>query len=167
MPMTGQQTPELREVFDSWFAVTVKVLKTKIAKLSIRHSGSLFNSLDYQVPGASEFVNNGYLTFNLYGKFVDMGVGRNFARGNPGRVDTVRRQRIRKEWYSRLFYAQVMRLREIAQQKYAGDAVKQIVLNIEAVNDLKYNAYKSGGGSARRNTLLSGGRPWVPSRTIR
>lgn len=146
MQTTG--TTDLHQVFDDWFAVTVKVLKTKIAKLQVMDSGQLYRSIDYEVPGASEFFNRGTLSFNLYGRFVDMGVGREFSRGNSG---IVRSQRKRKEWYSRLFYAQVMRLREIAQLQYGQAAAHTIVQQIEAVKDLKYSTYNSP--NYRKNTL--------------
>lgn len=153
MPTTGQ-SPDLHNTFNEWFAVTVKVLRVKMAKLNVRNSGDLFSSIKYQVPGASEFISKGYLYYNLYGKFVDMGVGRETHRGNSGRVQTARR---RKEWYSRLFYAQVMRLREITQQQYGQEAASLIVRNIEAVKDLKYSEYNNPmrtASQSRRSSLL-------------
>ena len=142
MMQTGPISPDISQVFDEWFAVSVKILKTKIAKLNIHHTGDLFNSVKYETPSYNELTGKGFLVFNNYGRFVDMGVGRNYFLGNPGRVDTVKTTRTRKEWYSRIFYAQVMRLREIMQTQIGKEAAHTIVSRIEEVKDLKYAAYK-------------------------
>jgi len=131
--MEQQPTPQMFETFNSWFDITVKILQTKIAKLDVGITGDLFSSIHYQVDGPGSEVQKGYLLFNLYGRFVDMGVGRGLPIGNTGFSPSRRK----KEWYSRNFYAQVMRLREISAQKIGSVAAKSIVYRIEAVNNNK------------------------------
>jgi hypothetical protein len=151
METTGS-TVDIRPTFEAWFEVAIKIQQKKIALLGIKDWGdkraaqgynlSLLDSLSYNISDVGEFSAKGELQYNLYGKFVDMGVGANFYKGNPGRVDMVRKQRKRQEWHNRIFYAQVMRLGEIMRQKYGQGTANQIVAMIQAVNDLKAAAYK-------------------------
>jgi hypothetical protein len=133
---------DIDKTVDAWSEIVIKVLRVKIAKLKIYHTGDLFNSLTTNTESAGDVIKRIYFYYNLYGKFVDMGVGRNYSRGNTGQVESITKKRVRKEWYSRTFYAQVMILGELMRAKYGEKAVHQIVATIEAVKDLKYNAYK-------------------------
>jgi hypothetical protein len=64
-----------------------------------------------------------------------LGVGGNYYIGNPGRVDKVKKQRNAKNWNSKLFYASVMRLGEIARDKTSESVSNKIVASIEKLND--------------------------------
>ncbi len=57
--------------------------------------------------------------FLVYGRFVDMGVGREFFRGNSGKVDYVKAQRLPKEWFSAVWWRHYSRLIEIANEKFS------------------------------------------------
>lgn len=50
-------------------------------------------------------------SFNTYGLFVDWGTGRDTPRGNPGDLGHNKNRR-RKRWFSRKYYASVMNLQE-------------------------------------------------------
>ena len=129
---------DIKTTFDAWFDVTVKVLRKKMALLNIRKTGALYDSLGWLSNEGDKDTIKGTLEYNIYGKFVDMGVGGEMSKGNAGNVKTTRK---RKEWYSKLFYSQVMRLREIYQQKYGKEVATGLVNMIEASNDLKYSSY--------------------------
>jgi hypothetical protein len=143
---------DIRPTFEAWFDIAIKIQQKKIALLGIKDWGdkrvkqgyqlSLLDSLVGNISEAGDFSAKGELQFNLYGKFVDMGVGANFFKGNPGKVEKVHIQRKRKEWHSQIFYAQLMRLGEIMRQKYGQGTANQIVAMIQSVRDLKAAAYK-------------------------
>lgn len=133
----------LNITIDAWSEIVIKVLRVKIAKLKIFHTGDLFNNLVTNIESSGDAIKRIYFYYNLYGKFVDMGVGRNYSHGNTGQVEAVRKTRKRKEWFSRTFYAQVMILGELIRKKYGEKAANMIVAKIEAISDLKYNAYKN------------------------
>jgi hypothetical protein len=132
----------LGDLADNWTKIVIRILQTKIARLNIRASGDLFNSLDSSITGSGVSYNI-YFNYNIYGKFVDMGVGKNYSQGNSGNVEAKQKQRRRKEWYSRVFYAQVMTLGELARKNYGEQAARNIVSTINAVNDLKSTEYRS------------------------
>jgi hypothetical protein len=152
MATTGQIV-DIRPTFEAWFEVAIKIQQKKIALLGIKDWGekrarqgyalSLLESLNYSIQGVGDFSAKGELQYNIYGKFVDMGVGGNYYKGNPGDVPKKGAvQRNRKEWHSRIFYAQVMRFREIMTQKYGKGTADYLVATIQAVKDLKSGAYK-------------------------
>jgi len=133
---TGTPNLDLSELAHGWSAVVIKVLQIKLSRLNIRHTGDLFVSLHFDVSGQGTSFQL-YFSYNLYGKFVDMGVGRNYAVGNSGNVEAVRKQRKRKEWQSRIFYAQVMTLGELARKQVGQGAANNIISSLQAVYDLK------------------------------
>jgi len=142
MQQTGTNNIDLSDLADGWTKVVVRVLQTKIARLNIRKTGDLLSSLNFSITGSGVSYNI-YFNYNLYGKFVDMGVGKNYYLGNPGNVEAKNKQRNRKEWYSRIFYAQVMTLGELARKQYGQQAANNIISSIRAVNDVKYTEYRS------------------------
>lgn len=135
--MTG--TNDLGELAQGWSEVVLKILKLKIVKLNIKNSGDLYESLKFNISGQGIGIQIQF-SYNLYGKYVDMGVGKEMTRGNSGNVKTDRK---RKEWFSRIFYAQVMTLSELAKKEYGKAAQQRIITTIQPINDLKYNAYRS------------------------
>jgi hypothetical protein len=137
---TDSNIIDVRQTFEAWFAIAVKIQLKKIALLGIGETGKLFESLNYQITEKEQYAAKGFLEFNLYGKFVDMGVGKETGRGNSGNVQTTRK---RKEWHSKIFYAQVMVLRELMNKKFGEGAANQMVARIQAVHDLKYQAYSA------------------------
>ena len=101
------------------------------------------------------------MSFNLYGRFVDMGVGREFRRGNDGRHTESRRKP--KEWLSRYWWAQFQRLREIMKEKYASasaevvmDELSQIMGGAKTMKGFMYAVRQSERNArnyARRRAL--------------
>jgi hypothetical protein len=124
MKETGSDNVDLNSLVDGWSKVVVKVLQAKIARMNIHHTGSLFDSLNFNISGQG-FSFQIYFTYNIYGVFVDMGVGRN------------RKANKRKEWESRIFYAQVMTLGELARKQCGEMAAKKIVSTLNEIYDLR------------------------------
>lgn len=139
--------------FTAWFDITIRMLQKKIITTGIRDwtkirpalagQVSLFDSLRWNMQSGSELIQKGIMAYNLSGKFADMGVGRNYAKGNTGNIDAIRTQRKRREWQSKLFYAQVMVLGEIMKEKIGESASNHMVALMQSVSDLKYAAYSS------------------------
>lgn len=82
--------------------------------------------------------------FFTYGRYVDMGVGREYFKGNCGDVESVRKRREPKEWFYRNWYREVMRLKEIMAGKYKNLARNDV---FRAVDDMFSNPLKTGKGT--------------------
>ncbi len=133
MPTSGFNNSE---TIAAWADIVLKIWKQKLTELQIYESGDLYSSLLTTLLASSgDNVTRIDFSFKLYGIFVDMGVGREIFAGNPGDVPTIRK---RKEWYSRIFYREVMRLKEILAEKYGAQVSEQVVNALRPVKDLKY-----------------------------
>lgn len=109
MPPTGTFSNE--ETVKAWAEITLKIWRDKIIVLKLWRTGDLYNSLKNTLfVAAGNDVQKIEFSFKLYGIFVDILLGRN-----------------RKEWYSRVFYREVMRLREILVEKYGEDVVREVI----------------------------------------
>lgn len=140
MPQSGQWNK--RETIAAWADITLKIWREKITELKVYETGALYESLQNTLMGmAGNDVDKIEFSFKLYGIFVDMGVGREIARGNDGDLGFTP-ERKRKEWYSRIFYREVMKLREILVEKFGEEVARQVVFAMKPVKDLK-NAYVS------------------------
>lgn len=127
-----------QETVRAWADITLKIWREKITELKVWDTGALYESLENALfTAAGADVNKVEFSFKLYGVFVDMGVGREIFKGNDGDVgyDVVRK---RKQWYSRVFYREVMRLKEILIEKMGEAAADQIIYSMHPVRDLKY-----------------------------
>jgi hypothetical protein len=120
----------------AWADITLKLWQAKLTDLKVWETGELYNSLQNELfKAAGNDVDKVEFAFNLYGVFVDMGVGREIYIGNPGDVNTTRK---RKKWYSGIFYREVMKLGEIMAEKYGQEAKWTIIDAMKPVDDLKY-----------------------------
>ena len=112
---------------EAWAIIVIKRWESKIEQLGIGNTGNLAKSFLQHVftqsSGDPEKID---FTFNYYGKFVDMGVGKGVKIGQSGKGS-----RTAKPWYSKTFYSEVKRLGEILSQKYAYEAQTSILNNIE------------------------------------
>lgn len=117
MSQTGSN---FTESVTAWSDITMKVLFQRMDVLGFGNdAGHLHNSLQNGRLKISDRGNDQYdlgFSFNLYGRFVDMGVGREFSRNNGGNVDSRRKP---SEWLSGYWWAQMMRLKEIMREKYS------------------------------------------------
>lgn len=140
----------------AWADIVVRIWRQKMVKYGIgRYRASrtvnhepLFSSFEKFVYAAAggdqariEFL------FKEYGIFVDMGVGRDTPRTNQGSVKTKRK---RKEWYSKVWYSEVMKLREYMAKQIGRAAANQILFGLQgSINgslasghDTKYASYR-------------------------
>lgn len=96
----GQTGSNFTGSVTAWSEITMKVLLQRMDVLGFgAEAGHLRSSLQkgrLQVSDKGNDIYNLIMSFNLYGRFVDMGVGREFRRGNDGRHTESRRKP--KEW---------------------------------------------------------------------
>jgi hypothetical protein len=118
------------ETLAAWADIVIKIWQAKIIELKVWDTGELYRSLlNSLTVGAGNDVEKIEFSFNLYGRFVDMGHGREVWRDNPGDIGITP---IRKEkpWFSKVLFWQVMRLREILIDKFGKDAMNTVVFTI-------------------------------------
>lgn len=104
-----------RETFDAtqWAAIVIERWEEKIVQMGII-GDQLINSFTHHV--ISEADGNFTLiqfTFNYYGKFVDMGVG----KGVPLEEVSFSNRRA-KPWYSKTFGRELKKMAELLSQHY-------------------------------------------------
>lgn len=127
------------ETIRAWAEITLKIWREKITELKVWETGELYRSLENTLfTAAGGDVDKVVFSFKLYGFFVDMGVGKEIFRGNGGDLGFTPNRK-RKEWYSRFFYREVMRLKEILIEKYGEAVASQVVSAMKPVKDLKYS----------------------------
>lgn len=114
----------------AWADIVIERWETKIERLKIGHSGNLVNSFYHHVKtqanGNVELIT---FSFEYYGKFVDMGVGRGVKI-----ADVEFSNRRPKPWYSKVFFSQLEKLKDILADKYATKAQLAIITNVERFN---------------------------------
>jgi len=117
------------EVAKKWLDITIANFIDNMRKLRIQDTGALMASFQKQVVGSAEGRLQLRLSYALYGKFVDMGVGRGMGAGITKKDDGY--DRIRKtrgqlrrhtrkprNWYSRELSYQTKRLSELMLDLY-------------------------------------------------
>lgn len=126
MSQTGSN---FEESVTAWADITMKVLFQRMDALQFGNkSEHLRKSLEegrLKVSGRSNDQYRIAFRFNLYGRFADMGVGREFSRGNDGR--NIQSGRLPREWLSRYWWAQFQRLKEIMKKKYKDASVDTVM----------------------------------------
>lgn len=110
----------------AWADIVIKIWQEKITELQVYDKGYLEDSLMQDLMrSAGQDIEKVEFSFKLYGIFVDMGVGKELAVGNTGYVDVMGSEGMRgtarraKPWYSKKFYNQIMKLREILMERYS------------------------------------------------
>ncbi|QIX60859.1 hypothetical protein HER32_06585 [Hymenobacter sp. BT18] len=123
--MNELNTQSELQLATSWLAITVEQFQANIRQLKIINTGALLSSFKTQVIGAAggdELKLR--LSYALYGKFIDMGVGRGMGAGitkrddgydriRNGRGQLKRYQRKARRWYSKEVAYQMHRLSEL------------------------------------------------------
>lgn len=110
---------DINETISAWADIVIEKWRAKITELKVFDQGYLYDSfLIDMVRNAGADIDKLEFSFKLYGIFVDMGVGREISRGNSGDLGftPVRKP---KEWFSKKYYGQVMKLRELLIEKYS------------------------------------------------
>jgi hypothetical protein len=144
--MTPTLTP--RELAGQWLDITVERFVANMRKLRIENTGHLLSSFRKEVIGSAGADQlRLLLSYALYGKFVDMGVGRGMAagvkKGDDGydrvrntRGKLRRHERKARPWYSKEIAHQTHRLSELMLDLYgtalittATDVASETIIN--------------------------------------
>jgi hypothetical protein len=117
-------------VIAAWSRIVVEKFQAKIKKLDIGKTNGLAQSFKH-TSNAQKVT----FSFNEYGKFVDMGVGKGVSIGGAKESKSVharalgtKNRRKPKKWYSPTLRGQIIRLTEILASEYgrgAADMIKQ------------------------------------------
>ena len=128
--ITEQQAQKEREKFVSAFNDTmVKIWQEQITLLGVIDTGALLaspKSVAMRADGRFFEVSLSQ-AFLEYGLWQDYGTGRETPRGNSGDIGRAK-VRKRRKWFSRKYYASVMRLKEFYEDN-VGRSLTGIVSN--------------------------------------
>ena len=128
--ITEQQAQKEREKFVSAFNDTmVKIWQEQITLLGVIDTGALLaspKSVAMRADGRFFEVSLSQ-AFLEYGLWQDYGTGRETPRGNSGDIGRAK-VRKRRKWFSRKYYASVMRLKEFYEDN-VGRSFTGIVSN--------------------------------------
>ena len=131
---------DINDTVRAWANIVLEKWHAKITELKVYEEGNLDDSLLYDLLlNAGEDIEKIEFSFKLYGIYVDMGVGREMGKGSSGDLGftPIRKP---KEWYSKKFYGQVMKLREILSEQY-GRAISYSLMNTMTENlDQRYKS---------------------------
>jgi hypothetical protein len=137
---------------EAWADIVIERWEQKIVRLGISHTGALlrsfYHTVQTQANGNPELI---VFTFEYYGKFVDMGVGRGVKKEE---VEFSNRKA--KAWYSKTFFSQLEKLKDILAAKYARKAQLEIITNVEKFDEEgKKMAAKRSSGSSKSSSIDS------------
>jgi hypothetical protein len=120
---------DINKVVDDWAYYLYENWIDKLEKLKIGYSFDLESSIAYKIlPGSSNLPSVEF-SFLYYGKFVDMGVGKGVSIAYAKDKEDHGRQA--KIWYSKEFYRQINKLKELLTKNYSLHASMVIVQNID------------------------------------
>ena len=119
--------PTQLELATTWLDFTVDNFVDNMRRLRIRDTGALMASFRKQVIGSAEGPLQLRLSYALYGKFIDLGVGRGYGAGvrkgddgyerlRNGRGQLRRRERKARQWYAKELAHQTKRLAELMSE---------------------------------------------------
>ncbi len=104
-------TFSLKDTVSAWADIVINKWREKIVEMKVYDSGALYESLKYtMLVEAGEDPRKIEFTYNFYGIFQDRGTG------------TLKQ----REWNSKVYYSQIMRLKEILIEKYGQAVVKGV-----------------------------------------
>ena len=112
--LTEQQALEERQRWVNGFNDTMlKIWQEQITLLGVIDTGALLASPKaLPVRADGRFFEVGLSqTFLEYGLWQDYGTGRETPRGNPGDIGRAKKRK-RRRWFSKRYYASVMRTKE-------------------------------------------------------
>ncbi|MBR6946878.1 MAG: hypothetical protein IKH53_02885 [Muribaculaceae bacterium] len=127
-PPTEQQAQQEREKFVTAFNDTMlRIWQEQITLLGVIDTGALLASpKSLPVRADGRFFEVGLSqSFLEYGLWQDYGTGRETPRGNSGDLGRAKKRK-RRRWFSRKYYASVMRLKEFYEEN-VGEAFAGIM----------------------------------------
>lgn len=105
-----------KEALEKWGQITEERLSTSLEKFSVGKTNSLKASIKVDLRGDAKAI----LRYNLYGMFVDMGVGKGKRFSDADKLGRGRKGRKKKLWYSKRINKEVFAL-SLAMSNNAGE----------------------------------------------
>lgn len=130
--MAEQALPQIstEELANRWAHIVVDRWMAAIKRYKIGVTGELQRSFEKELKKANGDVDQVIFKFLVRGRFSDMGVGRGVSigervlqrrfdqyRGVDGRAQN-RQARRKKPWYTKTFYREVAKFRDLYQAQY-------------------------------------------------
>lgn len=136
---------DFEQQVELWGKIASQRLVKSIRKMGIGNTGALQRSLEYEIKRANGDVTIAMIKFLKYGRFVDMGTGRGFARGARGtnafamyRNDNGSLKnaanRKPKPWYSRTMYREIKVLSEKLLANMSDDVMQILKARMRRIN---------------------------------
>lgn len=134
------------DLASDWAKYTVHHLYDALNEYDINISGPLFRSIERELVRNGGHIERVLIKFFQYGRFLDIGVGRGVsigaagtsafsaARNDNGSLKKYRRKP--KKWFSKSYYADVQRFKEIFAKKFAADIPIQLSTALTARVDI-------------------------------
>lgn len=132
--MSGTTDPnkalvERQKYVQAFNKTMIKIWREQITLLGVIDTGALYRSqmaVGMTADGKYTSITLSQ-SFNLYGIYVNYGVGSNTPRGNPGDIgrDNPRK---RKRWFSKKYFASMMNMREFFADNL-GKNMAQVISN--------------------------------------
>jgi hypothetical protein len=103
----------------AWSDIVIKMWQERIMKLNVWETGQLHESFQHHVVTQSDGdIRKISFFFNVYGMYVNNGVGKEVYAGNSGDLGfSPKRQR--KRWYSSVFWREVDKITRYVNWKYS------------------------------------------------
>ncbi len=136
------------QLLSDWARYTVYKLYEALNGFMIDINGPLFRSIQTELVKSGGDVEAVLLKFLQYGRFVDMGVGRGVpigsagsgafsaARNADGKLKAYRRKP--KHWYSKTWYAEVQKLKDLFVKEFGKDI--PVAIHDALTVDIQLNA---------------------------
>lgn len=138
--MQPNGTIDINDTIAAWADIVIEKWHAKITELKAYDKGYLDDSLMQDLlVNAGVDIDKIEFTFKLYGIFVDMGVGKEISKGNSGDLGFTP-ERKAKEWFSRKYYGQIMKLREILMEQYSKAITFSMINTLSADFDQRYES---------------------------
>lgn len=127
------------EIGSKWSQITIERWKRNITKLKIGDTHELENSFKHSQIGSINSLERIRLSYLLYGKFVDLGIGNgqgvSSIKGNrealaAAGIKGKKVGRHAKKWYSKTMYAETIVLADLMMKNYGISAQNTVLENI-------------------------------------
>lgn len=119
------------DTLTAWSDIVVKMWQEKIIQLDVWESGELYDSFQHHInTQANGDVRKISFFFNVYGMYVNDGVGKEVYVGNPGDLGFTPKRK-RKRWHDGVFYREVYKITQYITWKYSKGALEMISSAVE------------------------------------
>lgn len=133
-------TIDINLTLKAWADIVIEKLRMNIEEIPVIDEGNLHDSLlQTLLVNAGQDIDKIEFSFKLYGIYVDMGVGKETKKGSSGDLG-FHKNREEKEWFSKKYYGQIMKLKELLIDKYSQSIAYTMVNILSEDFDQRYKS---------------------------